>query len=654
MTVKAVASVMLLALLAGVPATASAQTHMAFDLPVNNASVKQPFLIQGWAFNAQVPTGTGVDAVHVWACPTACSGTNGIFLGGAQYGDVPRPDVRDAFQLPQRFTDVGYQLVVSGVAPGLYQVVVYARKAGTVDDWTAAVHVLTIEPSPKMFVDAPAHLSSQPQTFPVTGWALDAAASTGTGVDHVTMYAYPNPGSGTPAIQLVPSATLNGDRNDVRVAFGLADHFRFSGFQAPLSNLAVGSYYLIVYARSSVTGLYQAQGLVVYVFAAQNLVSLTIDRSGSGSGSVSNGTIACDGGGSGNQTQRFCTAMFLRGTSMNLTATPHGGSTFTGWGGICSGPATCAVTLNTDLLVSARFVATTSVATTFYHLDALGSVRAVTASTSPTVLARHDYLPFGESTSALGGDPMRFTGKELDAESGLQYFGMRYYRNTVGRFTSVDPGAIGARLADPQSWNAYAYAANNPMRFVDPSGLWVEEVHNQIINAAFGGRLTAAQLQLLRTISARQDVPRGLDERNAHEHSLASGDPARAAEKTAGFIAQQSGMAVAALKAGNTDEALAAFSRLLHAKLDDLSPSHRGYQRTPSSVAGYAAHLLRERKISARDLADAVETSHREFMKIFGNWENFYNTERLAAYAAGMGAQVTTSTCFTPGCAVVR
>jgi RHS repeat-associated protein len=95
-------------------------------------------------------------------------------------------------------------------------------------------------------------------------------------------------------------------------------------------------------------------------------------------------------------------------------------------------------------------------------------VRAITDETG-AVVSRHDYLPFGEDTQPLTGDPMRFAGKELDPESALQNFEARYYRNTWGRFTQVDP--VDGSLSDTQSWNRYAYARNNPLRFTDPSGL---------------------------------------------------------------------------------------------------------------------------------------------------------------------------------------
>jgi RHS repeat-associated protein len=106
----------------------------------------------------------------------------------------------------------------------------------------------------------------------------------------------------------------------------------------------------------------------------------------------------------------------------------------------------------------------------YYHLDALGSVRAVT-NQSGTVVRTHDYRPFGEGENpAAGSEPTRFTGKERDAESGLDYFGARYYASRSARFTTADPAHVGGNIFDPQSWNAYAYARNNPLRYTDPSG----------------------------------------------------------------------------------------------------------------------------------------------------------------------------------------
>jgi RHS repeat-associated protein len=107
----------------------------------------------------------------------------------------------------------------------------------------------------------------------------------------------------------------------------------------------------------------------------------------------------------------------------------------------------------------------------YYHLDAVGNVLAVT-DTAGVVIEQHDYLPFGDEWNPTPGDqPKRFTGKERDPETGLDYFGARYYGSKIGRFTTVDPVYTWREnLVDPQRWNRYAYARNNPLRYVDPDG----------------------------------------------------------------------------------------------------------------------------------------------------------------------------------------
>ncbi len=112
----------------------------------------------------------------------------------------------------------------------------------------------------------------------------------------------------------------------------------------------------------------------------------------------------------------------------------------------------------------------------YYYTDAVGTVR-MTTDGSGTVLARYDDPPFGAPSAAPPPPvaPRQFAGKERDAETGLDYFGARYYSNQTGRFTSVDPVLDANRaLHNPQLWNRYAYGLNNPLKFVDPSGASVE------------------------------------------------------------------------------------------------------------------------------------------------------------------------------------
>ena len=65
-------------------------------------------------------------------------------------------------------------------------------------------------------------------------------------------------------------------------------------------------------------------------------------------------------------------------------------------------------------------------------------------------------------------NPYTFTGRELDAESGLYFYRARYYDARTGSFTQEDP--IAGLLAIPQTLNPYSYVANNPLNLTDPSG----------------------------------------------------------------------------------------------------------------------------------------------------------------------------------------
>ena len=68
----------------------------------------------------------------------------------------------------------------------------------------------------------------------------------------------------------------------------------------------------------------------------------------------------------------------------------------------------------------------------------------------------------------------KFTGKERDGESGLDNFGARYDSSFIGRFMSPDPLMASATVRDPQTWNRYTYALNNPLKYVDPTGMTEE------------------------------------------------------------------------------------------------------------------------------------------------------------------------------------
>ena len=103
----------------------------------------------------------------------------------------------------------------------------------------------------------------------------------------------------------------------------------------------------------------------------------------------------------------------------------------------------------------------------WYLKNHLGSTMLVygTGTQGGAVKAAYDYRAFGAQVSlAEASDKVTeaFTGKELDAETGLNYFGARYYDGDIGLWVGVDPMR---QFASP-----YLYAGNNPVRMVDPDG----------------------------------------------------------------------------------------------------------------------------------------------------------------------------------------
>jgi RHS repeat-associated protein len=90
-----------------------------------------------------------------------------------------------------------------------------------------------------------------------------------------------------------------------------------------------------------------------------------------------------------------------------------------------------------------------------------------------TVRSINRVFPFGEQWQLPTGssNTQEFTTYQRDGESGLDYAMARYFASRSGRFMTPDPEHVGANVGDPQSWNAYAYAGNDPINFVDPDGL---------------------------------------------------------------------------------------------------------------------------------------------------------------------------------------
>lgn len=143
--------------------------------------------------------------------------------------------------------------------------------------------------------------------------------------------------------------------------------------------------------------------------------------------------------------------------------------------------------------------------TVYLTPDHLGTTR-VTTDHAGRVTGRVDYLPFGEAIETTkgnrtalpgygsdGGVRHKFTGKERDPESGLDFFQARYHSGAQGRFGSTDPAVdLAASTSQPQRWNRYAYVTNSPLRKIDPDGAkekdlaigWLQGVGTAALSAA--------------------------------------------------------------------------------------------------------------------------------------------------------------------------
>jgi RHS repeat-associated protein len=195
-----------------------------------------------------------------------------------------------------------------------------------------------------------------------------------------------------------------------------------------------------------------------------------------------------------------------------------------------------------------------------FHLDHLGSPRLVTGQDSKE-MSEHDFEPFGLEANPQwqetnGGfdreDPKRFTGHERDyaappgapaSTAYLDYMHARYYTPIAGRFLSPDP--LDGLQRFPQSWNRYAYARNNPLRYIDPTG--------QYVFAACAGSAGQCQADQTAFEQARQhDL--GSHDQAVHDAAAAYGDPGQVNGVSVAFgnLTNSAGTTAPALQ-GNAD-----------------------------------------------------------------------------------------------------
>lgn len=123
----------------------------------------------------------------------------------------------------------------------------------------------------------------------------------------------------------------------------------------------------------------------------------------------------------------------------------------------------------------------------FYYPDHLGST-STTTDASGREVKYLEYYPYGSTKVETGSKEItkKFTGKELDSSTGLYNYGARHYDTNICRFITADPmdysdagikqaggKSLQEFLINPQGLNRYSYCLNNPLKYIDPLGLWV-------------------------------------------------------------------------------------------------------------------------------------------------------------------------------------
>jgi len=236
----------------------------------------------------------------------------------------------------------------------------------------------------------------------------------------------------------------------------------------------------------------------------------------------------------------------------------------------------------------------------YYHTDHAGTPLAMTDSNG-NVVWRADYKPFGEEQSVTFTVPndKRFIGKEKDEETGFSYFGARYEEARIGRFIAPDPIRVVDQrtsktnedmLLNPQRLNTYAYALNNPMRYIDPTGLWGEDVHHDMTLIwatkagfsphdagiiAYSDNATDGGLTGTRGTGWMPNYLGG--DQSRHFNTNKSGSDSRD-----DWANKEFNLAVCLYKSGDTDAALTALGRGLHSLQDKFA--HRDWDTGPYGI----------------------------------------------------------------------
>ena len=132
----------------------------------------------------------------------------------------------------------------------------------------------------------------------------------------------------------------------------------------------------------------------------------------------------------------------------------------------------------------------------FYHPDHLGSSSYIT-NLDGEVVQHIEYVPFGEvfieERNNIWNTPYLFNAKEFDEETGLYYYGARYYDPRVSLWISTDP-----KQESYFAFSSYVYCGNNPLIYIDPNGKeWEDPAQAEKLKAKIDNKITSIQKSIL-------------------------------------------------------------------------------------------------------------------------------------------------------------
>jgi len=253
------------------------------------------------------------------------------------------------------------------------------------------------------------------------------------------------------------------------------------------------------------------------------------------------------------------------------------------------------------------------------HSDHLNTPRKLTDSSGQTVW-QWAYSAFGEDkpTTArnrfanldVTSNPgttgiadvkfnLRYPGQYFDEESGLFYNYFRSYDPRTGRYSQADPIGLNG------GWNRYAYVGGNPLRNVDPSGLFVGSVHHWVTNQALGGE---GHYPLAGLVSGVDFAPGAQSPENSFWHAMSDGIGGQSPDDAEKLYEKYLEDQLATCK----QEGLA---RALHAAQDSAAEGHKGFHpwdggRTHLHIPSLR-HILADTFPSPAALEKAIQKSKR-------------------------------------------